>query len=98
MSGTHIGEYYTGDERNIWDAAVRLYLFSLYIHQRFIWFVSFILPVVMAPSIIKIVFSSLVLGYAIHRVKKLYKTDLALALYGLYLIKPSGIWCSGRSG
>ncbi len=29
--------YYTGDEKNIWDAAVRLYPYFLYIRRKYIW-------------------------------------------------------------
>lgn len=82
------GGYYTGDEKNIWDAAVRLYPFFFVYTSEIFLICFFIFPVVMAPSIVKIAVCSFVFGYTIRRIKRFYKTDLAFVLYGLCLIRP----------
>ena len=82
------GGYYIGDEKNIWDAAVRLYPFFFVYTSEIFLICFFIFPVVMAPSIVKIAVCSFVFGYTIRRVKRFYKTDLAFALYGLCIIRP----------
>lgn len=73
--------YYVGDEKNIWDASVRLWPFA-FVYTSEIYLISFyMIPVVFAPSIIKILFTSLVIGYVVYRVREYYHTNLAFLLY-----------------
>lgn len=80
--------YYVGDEKNIWECAVRLYPF-LFVYTSELFVVCFfLLPVYIAPSIIKIILSSLIMGYIIYRVKQYYKSNIAFSVYALCLLKP----------
>lgn len=83
-----IKDYYVGDEKNIWDAAVRLYPFFFVYMSELYLICFFVLPLAIAPSIIKIIFCSLVMGYTVYRVKEYYKTNLSFLIYIVCLLKP----------
>lgn len=88
LAPTHMNDYYVGDEKNIWDAAVRLYpYFFVYTSEIFL-ICFFIIPTIISPSIIKISFCSLVLGYTVYRTNKYYDTKLSYLIYALCLLKP----------
>lgn len=70
ITAVHIVSYYLGDERNIWDAAVRLYPYFFVYTSELYLICFFILPVIIAPSIVKIFFCAGVVGYVIYRLKK----------------------------
>ena len=90
ITAVHIVSYYLGDERNIWDAAVRLYPY-FFVYTSELYLICFIiLPVIIAPSIVKIFFCAGVVGYVIYRLKKYYKSLLAFVPYILCLFSTFG--------
>lgn len=83
-----ISGYYRGDEKNIWDAAVRMYPF-FFVYSSELFLICFLLfPFTLAPSIIKIIFVAYVFGYTIYRTKTYYKTGCAYLLYIIFALKP----------
>ena len=84
-----IVDYYSGDERNIWTSAVRRYPF-IFVYSGELCLICFmILPTLLAPSIVKIIFCSYAFGYVIYRVRKYYKSQYAYIIYlFLFLLKP----------
>lgn len=83
---TLIGFYDDGDERNIWDAAARLYPFFFVYTSELYLICFFVIPFMLAPTIIKITFEALVLGYAVFRIREHYDSRLAYLLYILLLM------------
>lgn len=76
--------FYVGDEKNIWDAAVRLYP-NFFVYTSEVYLICFfILPIVLAPSIIKIVMCSVIMGYTVYRIWNHYHSWLVALIY-LYL-------------
>ncbi len=88
ISWTDIQNYYVGDEKNIWDAAVRMYPF-FFVYSSELFLICFLLfPSIIAPSIFKIIFVAYVFGYTIYRTKMYYKTNWAYSLYAVFALKP----------
>lgn len=77
--------YYMGDEKNIWDSAARLYPFMFVYSGQVFLTCFFILPTILAPSIIKICFVSYVAGYVVYRVKNYYNSEIYYFLYILFV-------------
>lgn len=90
IAPVHMESYYLGDERNIWDAAVRLYPYFFVYTSELYLICFFILPVIIAPSIVKIFFCAGIIGYVIYRVKRYYASSLAFSLYLLCLLSTFG--------
>ncbi|SFN78923.1 hypothetical protein SAMN04487831_103303 [Pseudobutyrivibrio sp. UC1225] len=87
-SNSDVYSYFWGDEKNIWDAAVRLYpYFFVYTSEIFL-VCFFILPIVLAPVIVKIVLESLIMGYIMWRIKAHYKSNLVYIIYAFCLMPP----------
>lgn len=87
IAPVHMESYYLGDERNIWDAAVRLYPYFFVYTSELYLICFFILPVIIAPSIIKIFFCAGVIGYVIYIVKRYYASSLVfLYIYSVCLV------------
>lgn len=83
-----ISTYYVGDEKLIWDAAIGTFPF-FFVYMSEIFLICFyILPVVIAPSIIKVVLSSIIMGYVIYRAKNYYKTNVVYFLYAICFLPP----------
>ncbi len=79
--------YYQGDEKNIWDAAMRLWPFG-FVYSSELFLICFLLiPTVLAPSIIKVLFCSFVFGYIIYRCKEC-KSKWVYLLYFFLLLPP----------
>ncbi|MBQ8246574.1 MAG: hypothetical protein IJZ42_05535 [Lachnospiraceae bacterium] len=87
MGASTIKTYYVGDEKNIWDSAVRLYPFMFVYSGQLFLTCFFVLPMYLAPSIVKICFVSYTVGYTIWRVKKSYH-NYAFLLYIFFASKP----------
>lgn len=83
-----ISPYYSGDEKNIWDSAVRMYPFIFVYSGELFMICFYILPIRLAPSIIKILFSSYVFGYVIYRAKRFYDSKYVYFLYCIFAMKP----------
>lgn len=80
--------YYGGDEKNIWDAAVNLNPFMFGFTSGLFMVCFFIFPITIGPSLVKIFFCSLIIGYAIYRVYEKLDSKLVFLLYGLFLLRP----------
>lgn len=87
-SGRGVDLYYVGDEKNIWDAAVAKYPF-FFIYSSELFLVCFCLvPVVLAPSIVKICFVASVFGYIVYRINECYKSYWGCLLYVVFCMQP----------
>jgi hypothetical protein len=80
--------YYYGDEKLVWDSAMNLYpYFFVYLSE--IYIISFILiPNIFAPTLVKIVMVSLIMGYVIYRVNRHYNCKIGFGFYLLCLLEP----------
>ena len=80
--------FYEGDEVEVWKSSFNLYPF-FFVYLSEIYIVSFlIVPCTMAPTLLKIVFESLIMGYIIYRAKKHYKSNVVYLLYGFCILEP----------
>ncbi len=86
--GRGINLYYVGDEKNIWDAAVAKYPF-FFIYSSELFLVCFcLIPIVLAPSIVKICFVASVFGYIVYRINEYYKSYWGCLLYVVFCMQP----------
>lgn len=87
------GLVYTSDYANIFRMALELYPFTFGLTSG-VYIISLMMfPFPIAPSIIKIVFQSLMVGYIVYRTSKHYKTKWAYLIYGVFLLPPI-LWSS----
>ena len=83
----NLESYYQDDERLIWMSAVRRFPFQ-FVYTSFIFMVSFFLfPVIVAPTVLKVLLCSLVYGYLILRARERFGTQMVYFLYGLLMLK-----------
>ena len=81
ISSVGLTEYYRGDEAVIWDTAAKLYPFMFVYTSEITLITFFLCPQIYAPSLIKIIMCSLILGYTIYNCKKAYNTNLVYLFY-----------------
>lgn len=79
-------QFYVGDEKNIWDAAVRQYPFIFVYSGELFLICFFMLPCILAPSIVKVIFTAYVFGYIIYRFKEKYNSNSIFVIYLLFFI------------
>ena len=82
------GGGYVGDVGLTWNMGMRFFPFVFVYLSGVYTLCFFIIPVWIAPSIIKIIFESLVVGYIIFRCEKYYRTKWAYVLYLVFLLQP----------
>lgn len=79
---------YVGDEANIYKTALDLYPFMFGITSEVYIISFFFLPIPIAPSLVKILFDSLIVGYIIYRAKNYYNSAITYILYLPFFTKP----------
>ena len=88
LQWTSVANYFVGDEKLIWDAAVKLYPF-FFVYTSELFLVSFLIfPVVLAPVILKIILYSILFGYIIHRINEHYSGNYGFVVYIFCIFEP----------
>ncbi|SDH59577.1 hypothetical protein SAMN05421493_10276 [Pseudobutyrivibrio sp. 49] len=82
----HNGYYFTWDDKNIWDAAVRLYPYFFVYASEIYLICFFILPLALAPVLVKIVLAALIMGYVVYRFESHYKNKWPYLMFLLCIV------------
>lgn len=81
LQWTSVAGYFVGDEKLIWDSAVKLYPFC-FVYTSELFLVSFfVFPITLAPTILKIILYSFLFGYIIYRINKYYSGNYGFVVY-----------------
>lgn len=88
ITNAYPNNYYWGDESLVYNSALNLYpYFFVYLSEFYL--ISFmIISNALAPTIVKIIMESLIMGYIVYRVHSHYKNKSVFALYLLCLLPP----------
>lgn len=79
---------YTGDVGLVWNMAISFFPFTFVYLSGLYLLCFFLIPVFAAPTIIKVIFLSLVVGYIVYRTKNYYGTKWAYLLYAVFMLQP----------
>ena len=88
LQWTSVAGYFVGDEKLIWDSAVKLYPFC-FVYTSELFLVSFfVFPITLAPTILKIILYSFLFGYIIYRINKYYSGNYGFVVYMFCIFEP----------
>ncbi len=80
--------YYHGDELLVLNSAFNLWPYFFVYLSEFYLVSIFIVPCWIAPTIVKVVLVSFLMGYIVYRVRRHYNSNLAYCIYLICLLKP----------